>query len=90
MAVLCRGGSLWLSWRDASQETIMRGHLARLVAEGGGGAGKGGVRVEAWLLCGWCWKDTEVTPGTVAWLSMNDDLLGQGAFVFAEPQFAHL
>ena len=46
--------------------------------------------MEAWLLCGWCWKDTEVTPGTVAWLSMNDDLLGQGAFVFAEPQFAHL
>lgn len=42
MAFLCRGGSLWLSWRDASQETIMRGHLARLVAEGAGGAGKGG------------------------------------------------
>lgn len=41
MAVLCRGGSPWLSWRDASQ-TIMRGHLARLVAEGAGGAGKGG------------------------------------------------
>lgn len=33
---------------------------------------------------------TEVTPGIVAWSSMNVNLLGQGAFVFAEPQFAHL
>lgn len=49
-----------------------------------------GVRVEAWLPWGWCWKDTGVTPGTVAWSSMNVNLLGQEAFVFAEPQFAHL